>query len=243
MRILILQNYVDDDAAYLATFLRAKRVAHDVLYVGDGATLPKSLSHYAGLAILGGPNSANDDDAALRHTESLIREARSAGKPVIGHCLGGQLIATALGARVTRNRVPEIGWSNLELDSSDAANEWFGDFAGGSQIAFQWHYETFEIPRGARNLGSSMGCDHQAFAIDTLLAMQFHIEVDADKLERWAKTSAEEVSALASVPTVESGELFLARSGSALKQSQALAARIYTRFLQLARRASEHEAK
>lgn len=236
MRILILQNDIDDDAAYLATFLRERQVAFDAILVGDGATLPQTLACYSGVAILGGPNSVNDDDPALRHVEALIREAYANEKPVIGHCLGGQLIATALGGQVTANPEPEIGWSRIELGDSDVARQWFGEFAGTRRTAFQWHYETFSLPAKATHAAASDVCANQAFVSGTLLAMQFHIEVDDAKLTRWSVSSDEELMPQAGLPTVQTGREFAEEMQRHLPESQALATRIYTRFLSLARR-------
>jgi GMP synthase (glutamine-hydrolysing) len=236
MRILILQNDIDDDAAHFATFLRERNVAFDVIFVGDGATLPTLLEKYAGLAVFGGPNSVNDDDPALRHVEALIREADETGKPVLGHCLGGQLIATALGGEVTINPEPEVGWSSVSLADNDLARQWFGDFAGGAHPVFQWHYETFSLPEGATLIASNEVCGHQAFAYNNMLAMQFHIEVDEAKLTRWAKTSDEELMPQANVPTVQIGRIFAEKMSIALPASLALANRIYARFLMLAQR-------
>jgi GMP synthase (glutamine-hydrolysing) len=243
MRILILQNDIDDDAAYLATFLRERRVAFDAILVGDGATLPQTLACYAGVAILGGPNSVNDDDPALRHMEALVREAHAEEKPVIGHCLGGQLIATALGGQVSENPEPEIGWSHVRLSDSDAARQWFGEFAGMSRTAFQWHYETFSLPTNATHLAKSDICKNQAFACETLLAMQFHIEVDNVKLERWSTTSDNELLPQAHLPSVQTGREFARDMQRCLPESQALAIRIYTRFLSLARRRQTEASK
>ncbi|MGL4234182.1 MAG: type 1 glutamine amidotransferase [Casimicrobium sp.] len=236
MRILILQNDIDDDAAHFATFLRARRVAFDAILVSDGKTVPATLAHYDGLAILGGPNSVNDDDAALRHVETLIREADVSDKPVLGHCLGGQLIATALGARVTKNPEPEVGWSRVELNDGDLARQWFGEFAGKTCNAFQWHYETFSLPSGATLIARNNVCEHQAFAYKNMLAMQFHIEVDSTKLKRWATTSDAELLPQSHVATIQIGSVFGEKTPIALPESNALANRIYARFLSLAQR-------
>ncbi len=236
MRILILQNDIDDDAAFLATFLRVRSVAFDVILVGDAATLPATLQSYTGIAIMGGPNSVNDADPALRQVEDLIRVAANAAKPVLGHCLGGQLIATALGGRVCENPEPEVGWTNVAFNDSDLARAWFGEFAGTTRRLFQWHYETFSLPEGVTPLATSVACANQAFAYKNCLAMQFHIEVDATKLGRWSTTSDEELEPLSRIPTVQTGRQFADDMPIALIDSNALATRIYTRFLQLARR-------
>jgi GMP synthase (glutamine-hydrolysing) len=236
MKILILQNDESDGPAYLATFLRSRNVSYETIFVGNGAALPATLSAYDGLAILGGPNSVNDVDPTLRRVEALIREARGERKPVIGHCLGGQLIASALGGAITTHRQPEIGWTRVTLADSDEAREWFGEYAGTTRDAFEWHYETFSLPSSAQLLAGNEVCAHQAFAIDTLLAMQFHIEVDYEKLTTWAATSNDELMPLRSLDTVQLGAEFLEQSVRKLPGSHALADRIYSRFLTLAQR-------
>ncbi len=233
MRILILQNHLDDDAAYLATFLRSRSVVFDLLHVGDGVTLPLTLDAYAGLAILGGPNSVNDDDPALRHLEQLIRDAASNDKPVIGHCLGGQLIATALGARVEKNEVPEVGWTSVSFGSDRDAHAWFGAAAGSTRRVFQWHYESFALPLGANALASSATCPRQAFVAGKMLAMQFHVEVDAAKLLRWSQVADLETAKFGGAESVQSGAAFAAEAALALDQSMALADSIYGRLIAL----------
>ncbi len=109
MRIAILQNCSDDDPAYLGAWLLRHGVECDVFNLHTGESPPATLARYAGVALLGGPMSVNDDMPVLRKIESLIREVRDANKPVIGYCLGGQLIASALGARVKVADFAEIG--------------------------------------------------------------------------------------------------------------------------------------
>ena len=90
--------------------------------------------------------SVNDDLPSLRNSEALICEACDTGKPVIGHCLGGQLIASALDARVAVADSPEIGWSKIKLGDGPAARDWFGQFAGNERDVLQWHYDAFSLP-------------------------------------------------------------------------------------------------
>ena len=234
MRIAILQNNTDDGPAYLATWLRSRSIDFDVFDFERGDSAPPSLSNYAGLAVLGGVMSVNDDLPSLRHAESLILEARAARKPVIGHCLGGQLIAKALGAPVTAAPHIEIGWWPMQTTSSPASREWFGEFADASPTVIQWHYESFAVPEGAELLASSAACAHQAFAIDTLLAMQFHIEIDAAKHALWLSASQRELSRLTGEPYVQTASVMAAQMAKRLVASQRLADTIYTRFVSLA---------
>lgn len=233
MRIAILQNNTDDGPAYLATWLRARSIDFDVFDFERGDSAPPSLSNYAGLAILGGVMSVNDDLPSLRLAEALILEARGAGKPVIGHCLGGQLIAKALGVRVDAAPHVEIGWWPMQTTSSPAAREWFGEFADASPTVIQWHYESFSVPDGAELIASSAACPNQAFAVGTLLAMQFHIEIDAAKHALWLSASQRELSRLTGEPYVQTASVMAAQMGARLVESQRLADLIYMRFLQM----------
>ena len=109
---------------------------------------------------------------------------------MIGHCLGGQLMARALGVRVVDSPAPEVGWQPLSVADSDAARDWFGPVR--QTTVFQWHYEAFELPPGAQRLASSDACPNQAFAMGPHLGMQFHIEVDVAKSHagRWKTARA-----------------------------------------------------
>lgn len=184
--VLVLQHLRSDGPSYLATWLARHGIAMDLRCSEDGQEFPISLAGHSALAILGGAMSANDPLPSLRRAEVLVREALALGRPVIGHCLGGQLIARALGARVAASPLPEVGWHRLEW--APAARHWFGDLVAqpSPPEVFQWHFEAFDLPAGVLPLAGNAACPHQAFAIgETLLAMQFHVELDAPKLEAW----------------------------------------------------------
>jgi len=235
MRIAILQNDSDDGPAYLGTWLTQHGVNFDVFNFSLGESAPTTLATYAGLALLGGLMSVNDDLPSLRHSETLIREARDTGKPVIGHCLGGQLIASALGARVVVAASPEIGWSKIRLSDSADARDWFSEFAGNERDALQWHYDAFSLPDGATMLASNDVCAVQAFAFHNMLAMQFHIEIDRNKLASWARNGKAELAALIGQLHVQQARTIAAEIPKRMAASQALADRIYEQFIRLAR--------
>jgi GMP synthase-like glutamine amidotransferase len=152
---------------------------------------------------------------------------------VLGHCLGGQLMARALGAPVTRARAPEIGWHTIRLATHPEARAWFGD--DPAPTVYQWHADTFGMPAGAVLLASSEACAHQAFAIGPHLAMQFHIELDEGKLARWSADRNPGYLALqhAHSATVQSGERMNALAATALPAQRAIATRLYERWLGL----------
>ncbi|TNF62862.1 MAG: type 1 glutamine amidotransferase [Burkholderiales bacterium] len=228
-RVLVLQHTIEDSPGYLGQWLDRAGVHWDVFCAEAGQAYPDSVAGYHGLAILGGEWSANDDRPSLRHAESLILQADAAGIPVIGHCLGGQLMARAFGGQVTRLPRPEIGWLPLQVHDLPAARQWFGDVAAA--VVYQWHYDNFTgLPAGAQVLAASGACAHQAFAIGPHLAMQFHIEITPQKIEAWLGEPGAVYPAAVrqGIATVESPERMRQSTGRHQAASEALADRIYS---------------
>jgi GMP synthase-like glutamine amidotransferase len=237
--LLILQQLDEDGPAFLATWLQREGLPFELRNAQAGQMPPADLSGHAGLLLLGGEMSANDDLPALRQAEGLVREALAAGKPVLGHCLGGQLMARALGAAVQAAPAPELGWTTIDVADTPAARDWFG--AAGPHTVFQWHYEAFALPRGAQVLAGNAASPHQAVLLDPAgpggglhLALQFHPELDAAKLARWlappdARADAARTQHPGSVQTVQAMRDSAARHMAA---QQALAERLYRRWAQ-----------
>jgi GMP synthase (glutamine-hydrolysing) len=229
--VLILQHLSADDPAYFGNWLQRQGVPFEVRNTEAGQDFPPDLSDHAALAVLGGEMSANDPLPSLRRAEGLIREAMAGGKPVIGHCLGGQLMARALGVRVVDSPAPEVGWQPLQVDSGEAARRWFGPVTQAT--VFQWHYESFELPPGAEWLARSDACPHQAYAIGPHLGLQFHIEVDVRKVTRWSLEDGPRwQQAARQHPTVQDADTLRAGLQTELAAHQALADRLYAQWLQ-----------
>jgi len=235
--VLILQNLTSDGPAHLADWLAQQGLPFELFDTEAGQRYPDSVDGYQGLALLGGEMSANDDRPSLRQAERLILEAMSGGVPVIGHCLGGQLMARALGAPVRDSLQPEIGWQPVRVADTSVARAWFG--RSDVQTVFHWHTESFDLPAGAELLATTAACPNQAFTVgERHLAMQFHVELDHAKLAGWsASTAADYVELQRRCPTVQSvqtGPEMRAQAASALAAQQRLADRIYACWLRLA---------
>lgn len=227
--VLILQNMAADSPAYLGTWLQRHGVPYEVRSSEAGESFPATLAPYAALAVLGGAMSANDALPSLRQAERLILEGMANGQPVIGHCLGGQLMARALGAHIGASPAPEVGWHRIAPIASAAARAWLGDEPPPE--IFHWHYEAFGLPEGAELLASSPACPHQAFAIGPHLAMQFHVELDAAKLLLWtAEPDADHEQARQRHASVQPFAAMHERATERLARQQALADRLYTRW-------------
>jgi GMP synthase-like glutamine amidotransferase len=136
------------------------------------------------LIAMGGPMSVNDEHTYpwLIQEKQFIRRAIDAGKVVLGVCLGAQLVASSLGARVYPNREREIGWFNIYKLEGDTGG--MGALLPSSLEVFHWHGETFDLPAGAVHLARSDACAHQAFSIgDRVLALQFHLETTLESAQ------------------------------------------------------------
>jgi len=145
------------------------------------------LDGYDGLVILGGPMNVDQVDAYphLATEMEMVRRALAMDIPTLGICLGAQLIAKALGARVTQNPVKEIGWYDVSVTRAGKKDPLFGHF-GESEKVFQWHSDTFEIPKGAVHLAESPSCRSQAFRVGRhVYGLQFHMEVEERLIARW----------------------------------------------------------
>ena len=167
-----------------------------------------SLDGYHGLVVLGGPMSVNDTKKHPHLTTELrvIEEAMERDFPILGVCLGAQLIARALGGRVQRNREKEIGWYDVSRTRNACEDPVLGHFKDSEKL-FQWHGDTFELPRGAVHLATSPACSNQAFRIgEKVYGFQFHLEVDEPMIERWLKTPSfrQEIESLGGKVTVDS---------------------------------------
>jgi GMP synthase (glutamine-hydrolysing) len=228
--VLVLQHQHNDGPSFLATWLGAQGRPMDLRNTEAGDAYPASIDGFAALAILGGGMSANDPLPSLRQAERLILQALGRDLPVLGHCLGGQLMARALGAAVVRSPQPEVGWHRIDIAPVAAAADWFG--GARQQRVYQWHGEAFTLPAGAVHLAGNASCPHQAFAIGRSLAMQFHVEIDAAKHAAWAaETDPAYHADQRAWPTVHGGARLRADGVAALPAQLRLAERIYARWL------------
>jgi len=189
--VVIFRHARTEGAGYLGTFLGQNNIPWCEVRIDLGHAMPASAKDYSGLVFMGGPMSVNDDLPWINLALNLIREAVSEDIPVIGHCLGGQLMSKALGGVVSANPVKEIGWGEVAISEHAEAKKWFGD--AKNFLSFHWHGETFTLPQGATHLLSSQYCQNQAYSIGNHLAMQCHIEMTACMVETWCQLGEEEV--------------------------------------------------
>lgn len=226
--VAIFRHALAEGPGYFATYLDAHRIPWTLVRVDAGDALPASAQAHSGLVFMGGPMSVNDDLPWIAPVLELIRAAVASGVPVLGHCLGGQLMSKALGGAVSLNGQKEIGWGRVDIEDTHAARHWFGDLR--SFLSFHWHGETFSIPPGGVRIASSPHCANQAFAMGPHLGMQCHVEMTPDMVRRWAVSGRREMerSACASVQSASEMETDLEARVAALN---AVAARLYERWV------------
>ena len=177
---------------YFGEWLDANGVPRRLFALDRGELVPAESRAFAGISMMGGPMSVNDDLPWSSVVLGFIRDAVSADVPVIGHCLGGQLLAKSLGASVVRTATPEIGWGDVDVPDA-ASNPWFGHRERFR--TFQWHYDTFGLPQGAMRVLTNAFNPEQAFALGKHVGFQCHIEMTREMVESWTASSGDELPA------------------------------------------------
>jgi GMP synthase (glutamine-hydrolysing) len=233
-RLAVFQHVPHEILGNLDPLLRASGFRIRYVNFGRQPDARPDLSRYHGLVVLGGPMNS-DESGRYPHLATeieLIQEAIASGKPVLGVCLGAQLIARALGARVTKNPVKEIGWYDLSPTEAGRSDPLFQALAPTQRI-FQWHGDTFEIPDGAVHLATSPDCRNQAFRFgDYVYGLQFHLEVDEPMIRRWLHTphNAREIETLGGDSFIDKVQ---AETHTCIDESIALGDRIFGEYIRL----------
>jgi GMP synthase-like glutamine amidotransferase len=226
--ILIFRHIASEGPGYLGTFLERARRPYRLISVDQGETIPADVSDTAALVFMGGPMSVNDPLPWIEDELRLIRTARAQRVPMLGHCLGAQLISKALGGRVYANSVKEIGWLPVQQADNAAARHWFDGLAAEFEV-FHWHGETYTLPEGAVNILKSTHCAEQAYALDNCLAFQCHIEMTADMVREWADINDHELATPST--TVQSAVQMAERLEARVAVLNTLAEGVYGRWL------------
>jgi GMP synthase-like glutamine amidotransferase len=236
--VAILQHHADVGPGYFEDWLRAVRIDHLLLRLDLGDAVPDDATAFAGICSLGGPMAVYESLPWIAPELELLRAAVAAGVPVIGHCLGGQLLAKALGAEVTRNPLKEIGWGKVTITNAALAREWLGSTPAEFEM-FQWHGDAFAAPARATNFLSSRWCENQAFVVEHAgvahIGMQFHCEATPAIVRLWTgdDTWYDEVAAEREAtggPAVQDAEAMRADLEVRCAAMHALSARIYARW-------------
>lgn len=227
--VAIFRHAPTEGPGYFATFLSQHGIPWMLVKIDEGQPLPQQAGDYSGLVFMGGPMSVNSDLPWIPQALGLIRQAVKQEIPVLGHCLGGQLMAKALGGEVRKNPVKEIGWSEIKVEDNPAAKEWLGNSLK-SFLSFHWHGETFTLPRGAVRILSGPWCENQAFALGGHLGLQCHVEMTPELVKSWCKTGAREIAANLG-PSVQTALEMQADLENRVPRLQRIADKLYSRWV------------
>ena len=186
--VVILEHVSTEKAGTLLDHLNKNGIPFQSIRLYErGYALPP-LDSAAALIVMGGPMNVYEEDKFpfLREENLYIKEAVKNKVPYLGICLGSQLLAKALGARVYKAKRAEVGWDDVRLSESAQKDGIFSGLDLSSLKVLQWHEDTFDLPEGAVHLASSPAVPHQAYSLDGLFyGLQFHVEVDRPMLQQW----------------------------------------------------------
>lgn len=232
--VAIFRFSSSEGPAYLAHWLDRHALDWRLIAIDEGASVPLDPLAYSGIGMMGGPMSVTDPLPWIAPLSDLLRGAVARGVPVIGHCLGGQLLAQALGARVERTAMPEIGWIDVDAPDPASRQDWFG---GRPRFtAFQWHGEVFALPQGATRVLANAFNPNQGFIVDGIhLGLQCHVEMTPALVETWCDIAAAEIAA-PTLPSLQPRGEILRDLPTRIGALQAVADDVYARWAQALRR-------
>lgn len=192
MRTLAIRHVKIEHLGMLEPLLKRKGFQVDYVDTAEGQLLKRPLEDYSLVAVLGGYMGAYEEDKFpfLSYEFRLMEEAIKRDIPMLGICLGSQMLAKVLGAKVYRGeKGKEIGWFKV---FKKGTHNYFENFPEEITV-FQWHGDTFELPKGAVRIYSSERYENQAFVYGKAVGLQFHIEVTKDMVGRWARAYKDEL--------------------------------------------------
>lgn len=227
--VAILRFFPIEGPGYFATFLDNNHIPWQLIRIDQGESIPANINPFSGLVLMGGPMSVNDNLPWKEPVLALIREAVANDVPVLGHCLGGQLMSRALGGVVEACPVKELGWGTVSVVDHPIAHEWLGDLKEFE--SFHWHGETFSLPAEAVLLLSSPYCQNQAFVLGIHLGMQCHVEMTEEMVRSWSEVNATEIVQNLTSPAVQSMEAMQTDLPSRVLRLNKIADRLYSQWI------------
>ncbi|HDH04456.1 MAG TPA: hypothetical protein ENH01_01905 [Nitrospirae bacterium] len=193
MSVLIVKNIKSEGPGTIEDYLKGKDIPYSILEIFDCKAEIPDLKEFTHLVVMGGPMAVyeSDEHAFLSYERAIIRVFIKSGRPVLGICLGAQMIADALGAKVYPGGTQEVGWHNVDLTPEGMQDPSLStlsvDKASYAEV-FQWHGDTFDLPEKAVRISSSEAYRNQAFRYGgNVYALQFHIEVTPEIIREWFK--------------------------------------------------------
>lgn len=229
--VVIIQHVEPEGPGAILEVLRARHLDLRIVGPGEDVPPPADLGEPSGLVVMGGPMGVRDldRDRRLQRVDQLIRATLAAGRPILGVCLGSQLLAAALGATVREGVLKEIGWHRVTLTDETAGDPLFRDVARTFD-AFHWHGDVFDLPSGAVALASSLATACQAFRWGThTYGLLFHLEVDAAAIKGMAAAFGSELAGAGLTPE----QIIAAGTHERLDALRSLALTVFDRWAAL----------
>jgi GMP synthase-like glutamine amidotransferase len=189
MSVLIIKHVDMEGPGLIEDYLKQEKIPYQILNLNTGVRFPK-LDGFTHIVILGGPMNVYEEDRYpfLKNEDLFIKEAIQRGKSVLGICLGAQLIAKALGAKVFKAPLKEIGWYDVSLTEDGLKDSLFSHLPKTLSV-FQWHEDTFEMPNAGKLIATSTSVPHQAFKYgENAYGLQFHLEVTEKMIREWMES-------------------------------------------------------
>jgi len=223
--IRIFSHVACESPGYLATFLQREGYPFEVVCLDEGVAIPEDLDEVAALISLGGPGDVNEPTDWMKGELNIIARAVKQSMPVMGICLGAQLLSKVLGGMVTPNKTLEVGWHPVVNTSTDG---WFAGLPASFEV-FQWHAHTFSLPEGAIALAHSTCTELQAFAINNILAMQFHLEMKPESIEDLIQKYASDLEGTSAC--VQDADIIIGDLETRIRNLYQVADVVYSRWL------------
>ena len=227
--VRIFRHIACEGPGYLGSLLDAQHIPYEIIAIDANEAIPGQLDDISGLVFMGGSMSVNDAFHWIEQELQLIRAARKLDLPMLGICLGSQLIAKALGGTVSKGKSMELGWAPVQKCHPVQQDGWCDELEDSFSV-FHWHGEKFSLPEGTTLLLSSDCYPHQAFAIGNTLALQFHLEMTADMVREWVGLYQEDVHSAGSCVQAETQILFEADERS--RELQIVADYVFGNWIQ-----------
>lgn len=227
--VIIFRHVANEGPGTIESFLIKKNIPYTIVKIDQGASPITDIKSCSGLVFMGGPMSVNDDLPWIADSLALIRAALATQLPVMGVCLGGQLIAKAMDAVISQNPLPEFGWlpvATVKTAENIKSRDWLKNIPAKFD-AFHWHGETFSLPVDAIPLLTSEACANQGFVSGNTIAMQCHIEMNEALVRDWA---ANNTDLPPPTDTIQTREAMVTNLDQRLTSLQTVADNLFSRW-------------
>jgi len=192
LHFLVLQHLDIESPALIADVLKAAGHQLTTIHLDHGDTLPTAMADIDGVIIMGGPGSANDPTTQMQQALAWVKAAMDRGMPMLGICLGAQVMARAAGASIIPSSVRELGWFPV-MNTAESAHDPLFSLMSDALPVFQWHGETFTITDSMHLVATNPQVPAQAFRLaKAQYGLQFHIEIDTSMIASWIAYGASE---------------------------------------------------